>query len=217
MSLLPDDNDEPISLLPPEEQNAPTPDMFVEGGGNLDYEERKKLVIPKYKNLMPRKVIARWTGITALVVDLIFGALVYTNIKPYLDTIPTSPFDWSQLLNYIWGSILYLLNNLKGRNLIIFILIGVIALMVTAMWAFSERKISKCPACKKKNYNNYNSCAKCDYIFYTREIIDREILSIKLNNLDFEPKNVGDELRERRLADLTPKYIKHILAKNHFL
>jgi len=90
---------------------------------------------------MPRKDSARWTGISALIVDAIFGALMYTNIKPYLDTIPTSPFDWSQLLDYIWGSIQYLLNNLKGRNMIIFMLIGALALILTAMWAFYRKQL----------------------------------------------------------------------------
>ncbi len=218
MSLLPEDNDEPISLLPPEEQNAPDPEMFVEGGGSADYEERKKLAIPKYKNLLPKKVIARQAGAAALVMDILFGVMVYFDIKAYLESIP-QPIDWSKILDYIVGSFNALLAKVQTsmKETILFAMVGLLALLVTWMWAFSDRKVSSCPVCKKKNLKNFNTCSKCEYIYYDREIITREIMSIKLNNLDFKPEDIGNELRERRLADLNPKYIKKILVKNHFL
>jgi hypothetical protein len=50
-----------------------------------------------------------------------------------------------------------------------------------------------------------------------KTIITREILSTKLNNLDFTPEDIGNELRERRFADLKTNQIKKILAKHHFL
>ncbi|MEX2680034.1 MAG: hypothetical protein Q6373_000410 [Candidatus Sigynarchaeota archaeon] len=217
MSLLPEDDDEPISLLPPEEQNAPTPDMFVEGGGSIDYEERKKIAIPKYKHLLPKKVIARQTGAAALVFDLLFGVLVYFDIKPYLDTITN--FEWSQLLNYIINSFTTLVAKITAstRELILFVMLGFLALLMTCMWAYSDHMVSSCPVCKKKNLKNFNTCSKCEYIFYDREIITREIMSIKLNNLDFKPEDICADLKERHLADLSPKYVKKILVKNHFL
>jgi hypothetical protein len=218
MSLLPEDNDEPISLLPPEEQNAPDPDMFVEGGGSSDYEERKKLAIPKYKQLLPKKVIARQAGAAALVLDLLFIVLVYFDIKVFLESIP-QPIDWAKILDYIVGSFNALLAKIQTstKEMIVFALVGFLALLVTWMWAFSDSKVSSCPVCKKKNLRNFNTCSKCEYIFYDREIITREIMSIKLNNLDFKPEDIGNELKERRLADLNPNYIKRILVKNHFL
>ncbi|NMC05170.1 MAG: hypothetical protein GYA24_08165 [Candidatus Lokiarchaeota archaeon] len=218
MSLLPEDNDEPISLLPPEEQNAPDPDMFVDGGGSTDYDERKKVAIPKYKNLLPKKVIARQAGAAALVMDALFGLLVYVNIKPYLDTIGSS-FDFAQLGNYIMNSFLALVGWIQAstRNTVVFTMVGALALLVTCMWAYSDQKVSSCPVCKKRNLKNFNTCGKCEYIFYDREIITREIMSIKLNNLDFKPEDIGNELKERRLADLNPKYIRKVLVKNHFL
>lgn len=216
MSLLPDDNDEPISLLPPEEQNAPDPDLFVDRDDNEAYDELKKRAIPKYKNLMPKKVIARPTGAIALVFDIFFGLIVYFDIKPYIDTITS--FDLSQFLTYILGAYNQLVSQLKSpiRNLIVFVILGLIALLVTYIWSYTDRKVCSCPVCKKKNYGNFNTCAKCNYIFYPREIIDREILSIKLNNLDFKPYQIGEDLKERHLADLSPKHIKRVLVKNHF-
>jgi hypothetical protein len=50
-----------------------------------------------------------------------------------------------------------------------------------------------------------------------KAIITREILSIKLNHLNFTPEDIGNELRERRFADLKTNQIKKILAKHHFL
>jgi hypothetical protein len=214
MSLLPDDNDEPINLLPPEERDAPDPDLFVGRDDNEAYDELKKRAVPKYKNLMPKKVIARPTGAAAFVLDCLFGLLVYFNIKPYLDTITS--FDFAKFLDYILGSLNHLAEGLKGRNMIMFVAVGFIALLVTYMWAYADRKVSSCPVCKKKNYGNFNTCAKCEYIFYPREIIDHEILSVKLNNLDYKPEQIGAELKERHLADLSPKHIKHVLVKNHF-
>ena len=214
MSLLPDDNDEPISLLPPEEQNAPDPDLFIGRDDNEAYDELKKRAVPKYKNLMPKKVIARPTGAAAFVIDFLFGVLVYFTIKPYLDTITS--FDWSQFLTYILGSFNYLVSTLKGRNMIMFAALGLLALLMTYMWSYADGKVSSCPVCKKKNYGNFNTCSKCDYIFYPREIIDHEILSIKLNNLDFKPEQIGADLKERHLADLKPNHIKRVLVKNHF-
>jgi hypothetical protein len=49
------------------------------------------------------------------------------------------------------------------------------------------------------------------------EIIARAIMSIKLNNLDFTPEDIGNELRKRRLVDLKTNYIKKVLVKQHFL
>nr|MDO8084390.1 hypothetical protein [Candidatus Sigynarchaeum springense] len=217
MSLLPEDNDEPISLLPPEEQNAPTPDMFVEGGGSIDYEERKKIAIPKYKHLLPKKVIARQTGAAALVVDLLLGVKIYFDIKPYLDNITT--FEWSQFLYYIGNSFNQLVDKITSstKELVLFIMISSLALLITCMWIYSDSKVSSCPVCKKKNLKNFNTCSKCEYIFYDREIITREIMSIKLNNLDFKPDDICADLKERHLADLKPGYVKKILVKNHFL
>ncbi|MBN2151215.1 MAG: hypothetical protein JW839_07220 [Candidatus Lokiarchaeota archaeon] len=219
MSLLPEDNDEPISLLPPEEQNAPDPDMFVDGGGSTDYDERKRLAIPKYKHLLPKKVIARQTGAAALVFDILFGLLVYSHIEGHILTAIAPSFDWSQFLNYVVDCFNVLIAKVmfSTRNMIIFALAGFAALLLTCMWGYSDRKVSTCPVCKKKNLKNYNTCSKCDYIFYDREIITREIMSIKLNNLDFKPEDIGNELKERHLADLNPKYIKKVLVKNHFL
>ncbi len=215
MSLLPEDNDEPISLLPPEEQNAPDPDMFVEGGGSTDYEERKKLAIPKYKHLLPKKVIARQSGAAALVIDVLFGVMVYF----YVEDGVFRPIEWSKFLDYIVIAFNEVLTRILSsrKEMIQFILIGFVALLVTVIWVYSDRKVSSCPVCKKKNLKNYNTCSKCEYIFYDREIITREIMSIKLNNLDFKPEDIGNELKERRLADLNPKYIKKVLVKNHFL
>jgi hypothetical protein len=48
-------------------------------------------------------------------------------------------------------------------------------------------------------------------------IITQEIMSIKLNNLEFTPEDIGNELRKRRLADLETGYIKKVLVKQHFL
>ncbi|HME53876.1 MAG TPA: hypothetical protein VKM55_16745 [Candidatus Lokiarchaeia archaeon] len=216
MSLLPDDDDEPMSLLPPEERNAPDPDLFVGRNDDEAYDELKKRAIPKYKNLMPKKVIARPTGVAALVFDIFFGVLVYFNIKTYLDSITS--FNWSQILNYILGTFNQLVTTLKNssRNMIGFAALGLLALLVTYVWAYSDQKVSSCPVCKKKNYGNFNTCAKCNYIFYPREIIDHEILSIKFNNLDFLPAQISADLKERHLADLSPKHIKHVLVKNHF-
>ena len=214
MSLLPDDNDEPISLLPPEEQNAPDPDLFIGKDDNEAYDELKKRAVPKYKNLMPKKVIARPTGAAAFFIDCLFVVLVIFNIMPYLEKITS--FEWAKLLDYILGSLNQLVDGLKGRNMIMFVVLGFIALLVTYVWAYADQKVSLCPVCKKKNYGNFNTCAKCEYIFYPREIIDHEILSIKLNNLDFKPEQIGADLKERHLADLSPKHIKHVLIKNHF-
>jgi len=214
MSLLPDDSDEPISLLPPEEQNAPDPDLFVGRDDNEAYAELKKRAVPKYRNLMPKKVIARPTGVAALVFDILFGFLVYYHLSGYISSITS--FDLTQLLNYVLTGIEKLLERLKGKNLIPFVALGLIALLVTCMWAYSDRKVSACPVCKKKNYGNFNTCVKCDYIFYPRDIIDHEILSIKLNNLDYKPEQIGADLKERHLADLKPGHIKRVLVKNHF-
>ncbi len=49
------------------------------------------------------------------------------------------------------------------------------------------------------------------------EIIAREIMSIKLNNLDFTPEDIGNELRKRQLADVKASYIKKVLVKRHLL
>jgi hypothetical protein len=49
------------------------------------------------------------------------------------------------------------------------------------------------------------------------EIITQAIMSIKLNNIDFTPEEIGNELRKRQLADLKTNYIKKILVKQHFL
>ncbi len=221
MSLLPEDNDEPISLLPPEEQNAPDPDMFVEGGGSTDYDERKKLAIPKYKHLLPKKVIARQTGAAALVFDAIFVLIVIFAIdyRGYISTFPAASFDWAQFLTYIQDAFYEIVGYIQKstRNMVIFAMVGFLALLVTCMWGYSDRKVSSCPVCKRKNLKNFNTCSKCEYIFYDREIITREIMSIKLNNLDYKPEDIGNELRERHLADLKSSYIKKILVKNHFL
>jgi hypothetical protein len=219
MSLLPEDNDEPISLLPPEEQNTPDIDMFVGDGGSGDYEERKRLAIPKYKNLLPKKVIARPTGAAALVVTLLFGLVVYFNIQDYIKNEIVPTFDWAKFLDYIIGAVQWILNpaQTSSRELIGVIVLGFLALMVIWMWSYSDRKVSSCPVCKKRNVKNENTCSKCEYIFYDREIITREVMSIKLNNLDFKPEDIANELKERRLADMNPKYVKKILVKNHFL
>jgi hypothetical protein len=221
MSLLPEDNDEPISLLPPEEQNAPDPEMFVEGGGSADYEERKKLAIPKYKHLLPKKVIARPMGAAALVVDILLVLIVIfaINHRGYITNFPAASFDFAKFLTYVQESINEITRwvLLSTKNIVLFVMIVFLALLVTCMWAYSDKKVSSCPVCKKKNLKNYNTCSKCEYIFYDREIITREIMSIKLNNLDFKPVDIGNELKERRLADLNPKYIRKVLVKNHFL
>ncbi len=218
MSLLPDD-DEFVSLLPPEEQNAPDPDLYVDGGGNINWEERKKVTIPKYANLMPKRVIAKQMGGAAFVIDVLLGLFLFTKLLPYIQTEIMVTWEWNPLTWDILGLLQYLLAQLTSsrNNMMLSVLLIGFAILLTSIWSFSERKVSKCPVCKKKNYKNYHVCSKCDYIFYSRDIINREILSVKLNNLEFSPAEVRQEFIERRLADLDPKYIRSILAKNHFL
>jgi hypothetical protein len=220
-SSPPDPGDKPpraVLDFPPDPDAGPG-DGFREGSGdnsiNGDDDDRRSRAIPRFKNLMPKRVIARPTGAAAFVIDSFFGVSVYIDIKPFLDSI--TAFDWNQFFAYIIGSFNQLAIVLQGRNLIMFAALGFMALLVTYMWAYSDRKVSSCPVCKKKNYGNFNTCAKCDYTFYPREIIDHEILSIKLKNPDFQPEQIAAELKDRHIADLKPVYIKRVLVKNHFL
>lgn len=211
MSLLPDE-EEVESLLPPEEHWTDGPDLFVDGGGNVDWEAKKKVAIPKYKHLMPKKVIARAMGGAAIAIDLLFGFIIYTMLKKAGLSI-WDPMTWLEIQGYVS----YMLDPLNRRDLIMLVILASMMLLLTASWISAEKKVSSCPVCKKKNYKNYHVCSKCEYIFYGRDIINREIISIKLNNLDYSPAQVRQEFLERRLADLEPGHIRKVLAKNHFL
>jgi hypothetical protein len=223
LSLLPDD-DEPLSLLPPEEQNAPDPDMFIDDGSSPEFDSKKKTAIPKYKNLIPKRVFALPLGVVAILIDLLFAYFVYNTIIKFLHTNGFYLFDfktWTTVnwLDLITGSFSEFVNLfLKIRSVTMgTIMLGTLALLFTSLWIKSEKSTSKCPVCKKKNYRNYHICTKCNYMFMSRDMIDREVLTIKLNNIDYTPDQVRHEFLERKLADMNPKHIKKVLVKNHFL
>lgn len=212
MSLLPED-DEPLSLLPPEEDEE-TPELFVDGGGNIDWEERKKIAIPKYNNLLPKKVIAKPITALAWVISLGFFAFYFWQFYNYIGgDFGKYSSDFTLIFTDLWETILAMERN----DLFLFIMLGAFMIILIGTANFLEGKVSKCPVCGKKNYSNYHVCQKCDYIFYSRDIINKEILSVKLNNLDYSPEQVREEFLDRRLADLNPSYIKSVLVKNHFL
>ncbi|MHA1683474.1 MAG: hypothetical protein ACTSUE_21220 [Promethearchaeota archaeon] len=209
MSLLPDDDVGGTLLPPDDEEDIP---MFIDdGSGGPDvYEEKRRKVIPKYKNLMPKKVFLNVAAPVAIVMDLLFGYIIYTFLKD-AGLVITDLNSWKNI-----GAILL---NLVGntRDFIMVIILSLILFMVNSIWDVSRKKVSKCPVCQKTNLRNYHVCVKCDYIFMSRDIINREILSVKLNNLDYNPEQVRQEFLDRRLADLDAAYIKKILEKNHFL
>lgn len=207
VSLLPDD-DIGGSLLPPEdEEDIP---MFVDdGSGGPDaFEAKRKTAIPKYKNLMPKKVFLNVAAPAAIFVDLLFGFIIFTFLQ-------NAGLELTDFSTWNLGVLKNLFNN--TQDFIMVIILGLMLVMVNAIWRTSRKKVSKCPVCGKTNKRNYHVCSKCDYIFMSRDIINREILSVKLNNLDYEPKDIREELLERRLADLKAEFIKSVLEKNHFL
>jgi len=106
------------------------------------------LGIPQNKKVPPKNSIARLTGAAALVMDSLFGIIVYFTIKPYLDTIVS--FDWSQFSTYIVGSFNQLV-SLKGRELIGFVAIGLIALLTTYTWIYAENKFRSSKTRDPKN------------------------------------------------------------------
>lgn len=109
---------------------------------------RTMLGIPQNKKVPPKNSIARLTGAAALVMDSLFGIIVYFTIKPYLDTIVS--FDWSQFSTYIVGSFNQLV-SLKGRELIGFVAIGLIALLTTYTWIYAENKFRSSKTRDPKN------------------------------------------------------------------
>ncbi|MHA1792578.1 MAG: hypothetical protein ACTSVI_08025 [Promethearchaeota archaeon] len=212
MSLLPDDEITESLLPPEEEEDIP---MFIEDDSSPDvYESKRKKIVPKYKNLIPKRAYANIAGPIALIFDLLFAFIIYTFIKdPLADNgfVILDPSTWT-----LDGMLL----GLKSLNIASLIKIGImifLMIIVTSVWISSQKNISKCPVCGKTNYKNYHVCSKCNYIFMSREIIRREILSVKLNNLDFTPEQVRQNFLDRKLADLDASYIKKVLEKNHFL
>ena len=87
MSLIPEDDDLfTESLLPPdEEEDIP---MFVDGDSGPDhYEEKKKRTIPKYNNLIPKKVFAQQIGAAVFVFIVFFAFVIYSHLKKEYPTI----------------------------------------------------------------------------------------------------------------------------------
>ncbi|MHA1697241.1 MAG: hypothetical protein ACTSWN_00210 [Promethearchaeota archaeon] len=216
MSLLPEDDDnEVVSLLPEEEEDIP---MFIDDGerGPDKYEEIRKKVIPKYINLMPKRAMARQMGLATLLVDVLFGFLIYRILTKHGLDVMTIP-DWKT--SDILPNIMAILTDLvqSRADLFIIIFFAVIMTLIGSVWISSEKSVSVCPVCKKKNYKNYYVCTKCDYIYMTRDIINKEIISCKFNNLDSTPEDIRQEFLDRKLVDLDADYIKKVLARNHLL
>ena len=74
----------------------------------------------------------------AFIIDCLFGAVVYLDMKHYLDTI--TPFDWSRFWNYFLGAVNQLFSSLRSWNLVPFIALGSIALLLTWISAYSSLK-----------------------------------------------------------------------------
>jgi len=224
LSLLPEDDDDTVaSFLPPEEQNAPDPDIFIEESTGGIYEEKKKTVIPKFNNLLPKHALAIPLAIAAWIIDLLYALLIYSIMAPwihqnmgfYLTKPSTWLTGWTAFPGIFSAFLSTVMNDRKTFINVIFV--GVPAVIITLVAIMSRNSESSCPVCKRSNPKNYIVCKKCSYMYMTRDMMDREILSVKLNNLDYTPEDVHKEFLERRLCDLTPKYIKHVLIKEHFL
>ena len=197
--------------------------MFVDGGGSSNYDEKKKSAIPKFKNLLPKHAVATPLAAAAWIIDLLFAFWIYSTMLGWIHgTLNFFLFSPSLSMSANWPAFpgifsAFLATLLTGHTMINFIFVGTPALILTLVAVNARNSKSSCPVCKRGNSKNYVVCAKCDYMFMTRDMMDREILSVKLNNLDYTPADVRKEFLERRLCDLTPKYIKRVLVKAHFL
>ncbi|MFX0100878.1 MAG: hypothetical protein ACFFCS_14985 [Candidatus Hodarchaeota archaeon] len=217
-SLIPEDDDlfsNTESLLPPEDQEDVP--MFVDGDSGPDnYEQKRKSAIPKYKNLMPKKVFAMQIGAAAVVLDLALAFVIYIHLRDTYD------FHLLDVLPRLFSAdffneLMFWISQFKIFDYIFIGLLAIFMLALLILWGKASGKVSSCPVCGKKNSKNYHVCSKCDYIFMSRDIINREIISVRFNNLDYTPEQIRGEFLERKLADLTADYIKAILIKNHFL